>query len=30
MPVPGEEFHGYVVGSLAGRGGTAQVYLAHR
>ncbi|MBB4856598.1 serine/threonine-protein kinase [Mycobacteroides chelonae] len=30
MPVAGEEFNGYVIDSLAGRGGTAQVYLAHR
>ncbi|MBA0048960.1 serine/threonine-protein kinase [Mycobacteroides sp. LB1] len=30
MPAPGDEFNGYVIDSIAGRGGTAQVYLAHR
>ncbi|SKV69388.1 Putative serine/threonine protein kinase [Mycobacteroides abscessus subsp. massiliense] len=30
MPVPGGEFHGYVIDAVAGRGGTAQVFLAHR
>lgn len=30
MPVQGDEFCGYVIDALAGRGGTAQVYLAHR
>ncbi|MGH3952591.1 serine/threonine-protein kinase [Mycobacteroides salmoniphilum] len=30
MPVPGGAFNGYVIDALVGRGGTAQVYLAHR